>query len=587
MAGRGTSSHQFGSMMIGWTGWRCDGSHPHKSWKVTLSDSAVHFPTSEEAAYPHVLCQRIVECVKQRVLAAGAMESHTLAEQVEQPDATEAGRIALGALPRGAKIKPLVAEFGHFVAAVAPPQQTAAVNDFIATLPKGSKITSRQLWKRGSIRVVQECKFLANADAAEDDDMLELCWVGVPSEPAEFVKRAVAAGHPRGLDVHVDEAMKSVVRANLIEPPSVLAKQRVEYMKKWMARAKELGTEEDKLRSTMPDHVPQVLGNKRLVLMGEMLDDLQYPDTKLVSDIASGFRLSGYMTKSNVFRSRTKRPAMSLDTLKRLGRSFNSASAEALGNWQDHELEEATWKETQSEIEKGWIFVDESGSTDGKFMGKRFGIKQGPKIRVIDDCTCCGLNLTVGFHEKFKLHSVDFLAALLGFALKMCPPGFRPGLKGRTYDLKSAYKQFAVHPMDRSSLSMGVNVPGKDSFVMVGFNSLPFGAVGSVAGFLRISQALWYLGYSVLRLLWTAFYDDYTLLSRVELESSSSWACEALFSLLGMQFATEGHKCLPFATEFKTLGLEINTGEFQKGLVRVGHTLSRKEELHWANPGLP
>ena len=34
---------------------RCDGSHPHKSWKVTLSDSAVHFPTSEEAAYPHVL----------------------------------------------------------------------------------------------------------------------------------------------------------------------------------------------------------------------------------------------------------------------------------------------------------------------------------------------------------------------------------------------------------------------------------------------------------------------------------------------------------------------------------------------------
>ena len=39
-------------------------------------------------------------------------------------------------------------------------------------------------------------------------------------------------------------------------------------------------------------------------------------------------------------------------------------------------------------------------------------------------------------------------------------------------------------------------------------------------------------------------------------------------------------KCLPFAAEFKTLGLEINTQEFQKGLVRVGHTLSRKEELH-------
>ena len=55
---------------------------------------------SEEAAYPHVLCQRVVECVKQKVLSGGAVMSSTLAEQVEQPDATETGRIALGATSR-------------------------------------------------------------------------------------------------------------------------------------------------------------------------------------------------------------------------------------------------------------------------------------------------------------------------------------------------------------------------------------------------------------------------------------------------------------------------------------------------------
>ena len=134
--------------------------------------------------------------------------------------------------------------------------------------------------------------------------------------------------------------------------------------------------------------------------------------------MAAGFKLSGYMTKSNVFRTRTKRPAMSVETLKRLGKSFNAASAESLTRRQEAELEEATWKETQSELEKGWIFLDDSGSTTGKFVGKRFGIKQGAKIRVIDDCTCCGLNLTVGLHEKFKLHSVDFLAAMLGFCFE-------------------------------------------------------------------------------------------------------------------------------------------------------------------------
>ena len=72
-----------------------------------------------------------------------------------------------------------------------------------------------------------------------------------------------------------------------------------------MARAKEIASEEEKLRKTMPDHVCQVLGQKRLVLFGEMLKDLHYPDEKLVEDISAGFRLSGYMTKSNVFRARS------------------------------------------------------------------------------------------------------------------------------------------------------------------------------------------------------------------------------------------------------------------------------------------
>ena len=172
------------------------------------------------------------------------------------------------------------------------------------------------------------------------------------------------------------------------------------------------------------------------------------------------------------------------------------------------------------------------------------------------------------------------MAAILGCALKLCPEDVRPMLRGRTYDLKSAYKQFAVHPEDRASLRMGVNVPERDDFAVIGFNSLPFGAIGSVAGFLRVSQALWFIGYFGLGLLWGAFYDVYTLLSRSELARSSSWACESLFNLLGMQYATEGHKCMPFATEFKTLGLEVDIGQFAAGIVKVGHTQSRRTELH-------
>eukprot|EP00435_Cladocopium_sp_Y103_P051887 s469_g16.t1 len=559
---------------------RCDKSHPHKSWAVKVTRNSVSFPTADEAAYPLVLCQRIIDCVMHQVKFFGTISSSSLEQQITQPDADSAGRIALGALPRGAKVKPLVAEYGRFLAVVAPTQRTETVDQFLSTLPKGSKVTSRHLWKRGTLRVENgPYKFLAGAESVEQNEMVELCWIGIPSEPDEFVARAFCAGHPRSLDVHVDEAMQDVVKLNLIDPPFILAKRRVQFIKKWTNRAAELKDEEAKLRETMPDHVRQVLGNKRLVLMREMLESLQYPDKKLVDDIAAGFKLSGYMTKSNVFRSKSKRPAMSLCTLKKLSKSFNARSAAALGGRQDAELEVQTWKETEAELDKGWVFLGGTDNLDGKFLGKRFGLKQGQKTRVIDDCTCCGLNLTVGLHEKLRLHSVDFLAAIFGYAFKACKATDRPSVRGRTYDLKSAYKQYAIHPDDRASLRMGVNVPGQDKFAVIGFNSLPFGAVGSVAGFLRISQAVRYLGYFGLGLLWSAFYDDYTLLSRSELESSSSWACEMLFDLLGLHYAKEGHKCVPFSEKFKTLGLEVDTSNFRNGSVLVGHTDSRKEEL--------
>jgi hypothetical protein len=74
-----------------------------------------------------------------------------------------------------------------------------------------------------------------------------------------------------------------------------------------------------------------------------------------------------------------------METLKKLGRSFNTKNFASLDKRQETELEEATWKETQTELEKGWIFLDKGGETDNKFVGKRFGIRQGSKIRVIDD----------------------------------------------------------------------------------------------------------------------------------------------------------------------------------------------------------
>ena len=72
----------------------------------------------------------------------------------------------------------------------------------------------------------------------------------------------------------------------------------------------------------------------------------------------------------------------------------------------------------------------------------------------------------MGLHEKFQLQSIDILASMIAEAFKAFPGSKFPSVFGRCYDLKSAYKQFAVHPTDRDHLRM----------LVLGFNTLPFGA---------------------------------------------------------------------------------------------------------------
>ena len=90
---------------------------------------------------------------------------------------------------------------------------------------------------------------------------------------------------------------------------------------------------------------------------------------------------------------------------------------------------------------------------------------------------------------------------------------------------------------------------------------------------------MWHIGFHLLGLLWSSFYDDFTVISRDVLEKNTSWACESLFDLLGFVYAKDGKKFLPFSEFFKMLGLRFNVEPFGTGKVLLGHTDERREEL--------
>ena len=513
--------------------------------------------------------------------AIGSVRLHTLAQQMGQNDFTKMNRYIFGALPRSAKIRPLVNEFALTTWVMTPAQHTdyaeAVLNKFI----KGAKIISRTLWKWGRFRAEFGVEVQSvGIDMAKigDDDQVEALQVGVPHSPYEFVERAIEAGHPKDLKRYVGQAVQEVLTENFHKPPYLLAKKRLEFIKKYTSKAESNKLDKLKLRTKMPDHIRKLMRGKRIALMGEMLADLNFPDEDLVSDITNGFKLSGWMPESNIFSKQVKGPVLTVDALLASTRSFNEKVWKQLQFQQEDDLERDTWRETEAELEQGWIWEDSDASWTDKVVARRFGIKQGQKTRVIDDCTVCGLNLTVGTKEKFHLHTIDQICSMINTSFEQSTGAHCPVL-GRTYDLKHAYKQFGLCERDRKVLRIAVRKPGKTTPTLVGLNALPFGAIGSVAGFLRISFAIWWIGIFGLGLAWSAYFDDYSVLTRPELESNTTWAVAALFNLLGLQFAETGPKCPPFATVFKMLGLSIDLSHAENKKFAVGHTSERRTEL--------
>ena len=578
----------------------CDDKHQHAKWNPIQQGSALQFPTAEEAAYPHLLCKRIAAVLQQYAITNGALVVDTLGAQLSTTTSTS-HRWILDMLPKGKKLKPLVSEFQSYSFFLVNPSQEPESAPFFLKQLKGSRVVQRQLqW--GKIRVVDqgngklfywennkdgkqyelgdESATLAEV-SQESVVQAELCTLGIPREPWDFVQRAVQAGHPRSLAIDLSGDVKEMLKQNFADEPYKIIKERATFLKQWTVRCKELEAQEQELHCSLEPHMREVLSGKRLLLFREMLLALDYPDQTLVDAISRGFQLSGWLPKSNVFPTTLKRPSRSMDAVQGMAKGLNKNIVKQVAAAQDEELATEVWELTAEELEKGWAWIDEQCDGKKHVLAKRFGLRQGAKTRLIDDCSVGGFNSTCGSSEKLKIHAIDEMAAYIAWCLTTFVSSAMEGVVGKTYDLKNAYKQYGICAGDRSLLRIAVWNPILKKVQFLGLNALPFGAVGLVSSFLRISMAIWYIGVRGLRLCWTAFFDDYTLLSKHACSNSASVAAESLFKLLGVDFAKEGKKAVPWGTQVCSLGVKLDLATVVDGetQITIGHTESRVREL--------
>ena len=386
------------------------------------------------------------------------------------------------------------------------------------------------------------------------------------------------------MSLHLNQEVTEMLKENFSLPPHMIVKERATFFHRWSKRCKELEKEEISFHSRLEPHLRQVLQGKRLMLFKEMLEFYNYPDGELVNDISRGFPLSGWLPKSHIFPVGLKRPSQTVESALKVAKGINGAICKQVAANLDADLAEEVWDQTQEELSNRWTWVDEECDPSQHLIAKRSGLRQGEKVRLIDDCTVGGFNSTCGVSERLRVHAIDELASYIAWCLTTLPEESLDDVVGKTYDLKSAYKQYGVRKFDRDLLRLAVWDPHRQKVCYLGINALPFGAIGSVSSFLRVSMAIWFLGVKGLRLCWTSFFDDYTLLSRKINAKSAEVSAECLFQLLGISFAKEGKKAVDWSTRVKTLGVVLDLAPVRDDdvphrFVTIGHTESRTQEL--------
>ena len=392
------------------------------------------------------------------------------------------------------------------------------------------------------------------------------------------MEQAVSRGHPRAFNSLLPQELREAVEVNEKFSIAELAGLRTRWFSRWVARAKELNPREAEFKKSLAPHLQHILQPKRLLLLREIMEAEGYPDSGVFQELAFATSLTGTVPWTGVFEQSFKPALMTQEELGEQAKASNLAIFHSVRSSGDLESDQVVFEKTIEERDAGWlrgpVQFEELGP--GCVLSRRFGLKQPNKVRLVDDLSKSGINSTVQTSEAPKPHSTDVVASL---ALALLLGARGRSVYGKTFDLKSAYRQLGIHPSSLSCSFITCFDPKSRKPAIFQMLAVPFGGARSVYSFLRIVRVVWWIACKCLAVMWTNFYDVFVTFSwEVDRERTES-AVELLFELLGWQFAREGDKALPFGNVFGALGIQVDLSCFDRGFIEFSNTEKRRLEL--------
>eukprot|EP00435_Cladocopium_sp_Y103_P030693 s2267_g7.t1 len=300
---------------------------------------------------------------------------------------------------------------------------------------------------------------------------------GVYFSLQEFAQKVQQLRHLFEIPLPLDKANMASIAFILENGPAAVAKHRYERLNHYIRRAKEFHDDEQRLHQQMDESIRKVMDSKRLLLFKEMLKDAGVNDQTLFQEMHTGFKLVGDLMPSGQFQQQWKPAALGMEQLKQTSVWAQKAVVSSCKRvLEDPEIADAVWNEAieQAAEGKAWVrgpFTAEVISLthgDNWIPSRRFRVRQGGKIRAVDDFSPFLVNSTVTCHEQIDLEGIDTICA-----------------SARCLDLRQAYKQLVRHPEDSWASILAVVNPSDSTVYFFEAVALPFGSVSSVLAFNR------------------------------------------------------------------------------------------------------
>lgn len=575
---------------------KCDGKHMHDSFQIARSSAGVWaFSTAQEAAYPKLLCMRTARIIHDELVDNRnyiAMPTSISEADLHPESKRQKRRAVVGLFVRGNKLPQHIAEFS-----ITAQVQLQGVRSIGSTV----KLPSYDM----EAKILRQISGVIDGSSNTSCEQLLDYQVGVFRSPLQFLEEAKKLRHPIDMDSTLPDILKRNVFWILTNSHLSIAKFRLNQIQALRTLVANTAALDEKLFAGLSDNMKFVLEGKRLSALRLILQRADYPDIQIIDDIVAGLALTGPLPISGVYPRKLRSASITAAQLKCGAKWTRKGLIARVKSSGDLEVDARVWSEALEEKEKGWLsgpFSEAELITKfgGEFVAsRRFGLSQGPKVRSIDDFSESLVNSSVSTFEKIELMGVDDFVAMIKLMAESIGSDGRVSVSltnneiirgtlpagvsaseaknwvGKTFDLKSAFRQLATKEEEQWASVIAVFCPMDQEAKLFVQHALPFGSVGSVFGFNRASRALWAALAFWLRTAATCFYDDYPVAEPAGSSNTCELAIRSFFMILGWNLSLDEKKDKRFASKFDMLGVTMDMSSLPADLLAVDNKPER------------